>query len=504
MTTPSRPILSDVGLLLAVVSGCLLPLAFAPFGQFWLAPICFAVLIYVWGGADPWRAFRLGFAFGMASFLCGVYWVYISIHDYGPAPAIFAIAMTLSLVSILAVFPAVAGWVAARWFTTDGPAAWFGVLPAIWVVTEWLRGWIFTGFGWLSAGYSQSDSWLMGFAPVGGVHFMSWAVLLTAGALVMLAQGSTRQRAVAAALVVSIWVSGYVATATSWTEPLDGELSVALVQGAVPQDLKWDPDQLVPTLELYRDLTYASEGSELIVWPEAAIPTLFDYIGEYLSEIRGWTEQNGSDLILGILRADPERDAVQNTIVALGETPSFYVKRHLVPYGEYFPVPAFVRNWLRLMSLPYSDAMPGSDGQRPLEVAGQRIAMSICYEDVFGAEQLHYLPEATLLVNVSNDAWFGDSIAPHQHLEIARVRAAEAGRYLLRATNTGVSGIIDPSGDVVATSPQFEPQVLKGTVRGYAGATPYARWGNVAVITACFVILLLQFATTKFTIRPGT
>ncbi len=504
MTTSSRPILSDVGLVLAVASGCLLPLAFAPFGQFWLAPLCFAVLIHVWSGASAWRAFRLGFAFGMASFLCGVYWVYISIHDYGPAPAVFAIAMTLLLVSALALFPAVAGWVAARWFATDGPAAWFGVLPALWVITEWLRGWVFTGFGWLSAGYSQSDSWLMGFAAVGGVHFMSWAVLLTAGALVMLTRGSPRQRILAAALGISIWASGYLASAIRWTDPLDGELSVALVQGAVPQDLKWEPEQLGPTLALYRDLTHASAGSDLIVWPEAAIPSLFDYIGEYLDEIRDWTEQNGSELILGILRADPERDAVQNTIVALRESPSFYVKRHLVPYGEYFPVPAFVREWLRLMSLPYSDAVPGPDGQPPLDVAGQRIAMSICYEDVFGAEQLHYLPQATLLVNVSNDAWFGDSIAPHQHLEIARVRAAEAGRFLLRATNTGISGIIDPAGNVVATSPQFEPQVLKGTVRGYSGATPYARWGNVAVLTACCVVLLLQFATTKLTMRPGT
>ena len=504
MTTPSRLIFSDVGLLLAVVSGCVLPLAFAPFSQFWLAPLCFAALIHLWGGADPWRAFRLGFAFGMASFLCGIYWVYISIHDYGPAPAAFAIAMTLLLVSILAVFPAIAGWVAARWFATEGPAAWFGVLPALWVITEWLRGWAFTGFGWLSAGYSQSDSWLMGFAAVGGVHFMSWAVTLTAGALVMMTKGTPRQRAVAGVLILSIWASGYVGTNVRWTEPLEGELSVALVQGAVPQDLKWDPDQLAPTLALYRDLTYASQGSDLIVWPEAAIPTLFDYVGDYLDEIRGWTEQNGSELILGVLRADPERDAVQNTIVALGETPSFYIKRHLVPYGEYFPVPAFIREWLRLMSLPYSDALPGPDGQPPLEVAGQRIAMSICYEDVFGAEQLHYLPEATLLVNVSNDAWFGDSIAPHQHLEIARVRAAEAGRYLLRATNTGVSGIIGPTGKLIATAPQFEPQVLRGTVRGYAGATPYARWGNIAVLAACFFVLIFQFATTKLTIRPGT
>ncbi|HEY5623793.1 MAG TPA: apolipoprotein N-acyltransferase [Gammaproteobacteria bacterium] len=500
----ARPVLSDVGLAVAVVAGLILTFAFAPFGQFWIAPLSYAALIVAWRGADPRRAFRLGFAFGVASFLGGVHWVYISIHDYGPAPVAFAAAVTVLLVTLLAVFPAIAGWVAARWFTTDGPAAWLGVFPAVWTLVEWLRGWVFTGFGWLSAGYTQTDSWIMGFAPLGGLHFMGWAVLLTAGAIVMLVRGSARQRAVAAVFAASIWVVAWLIGSTSWTEPLEEELSVALVQGAVPQELKWEVEQFAPTLELYRGLTYESAGSELIVWPEAAIPTLYGNVGEYLTEIQEWADRNGSEILLGILRADPERSAVQNTIVALGESHSFYIKRHLVPYGEYFPVPGFVRNWLRLMSLPYNDARPGPADQPPLQIAGQRIAASICYEDVFGAEQLHYLPDATLLVNVSNDAWFGDSIAPHQHLQIARVRAAEAGRFMLRATNTGVSGIIDTTGAVVATSPQFEPHVLRGVVRGYRGSTPYARWGNYAVIAACLLVLLAQLSTTKFTMRPGT
>jgi apolipoprotein N-acyltransferase len=208
--------------------------------------------------------------------------------------------------------------------------------------------------------------------------------------------------------------------------------------------------------------------------------------------------------MLGILRGDAESSAVQNTVITLEDPPQLYVKRHLVPYGEYFPVPGFVRNWLRLMSLPYSDTVPGEADQPPLEVAGETIAVTICYEDVFGAEQLHYLPEATLLVNVSNDAWFGDSIAPSQHLQIARVRAAEAGRYLLRATNTGVSGIINPRGDVVASSPPFEPHVLRGVVRGFTGSTPYARWGNYAVVIAMLMLLLSQSLITKLTIRPAT
>jgi apolipoprotein N-acyltransferase len=181
-----------------------------------------------------------------------------------------------------------------------------------------------------------------------------------------------------------------------------------------------------------------------------------------------------------------------------------YVKRHLVPFGEYFPVPSFIRSWMRLMSLPYTDAVPGAADQPPFDVEGERVAITICYEDVFGAEQLHYLPEATLLVNVSNDAWFGDSIAPHQHLQIARVRAAEAGRYMLRATNTGVTAVIDSRGRVTKTVPQFEAAVLKETVRGYTGATPYARVGNWLAIGLAVLALVAVRITATLALRRRT
>jgi apolipoprotein N-acyltransferase len=195
----------------------------------------------------------------------------------------------------------------------------------------------------------------------------------------------------------------------------------------------------------------------------------------------------------------------QNVLLALTEQPQVYVKRHLVPFGEYFPVPSFIRSWMRLMNLPYTDGVPGAPDQPPLAIDGEQVAITICYEDVFGAEQLHYLPRATLLVNVSNDAWFGDSIAPHQHLQIARVRAAEAGRYLLRATNTGVTAIIAPRGAVAGTVPQFQAAVLEHTVRGYTGATPYARFGNYPILLLVLVALLVQrVPTTKFTMRPRT
>ncbi len=491
-------------LLTASTAGLLLPLAYAPFDLFWVAPLSYAALFYVWSGLTPFKAMWTGFAFGCTSFFVGVHWVYVSIHDFGSAHPFLAGTITVALVLFLACYVALTGWLAARWFPTEGSRAWLVVFPALFVFTEWCRGWLLSGFGWLAAGYSQTDSWLMGYAPMGGVYLMSWAVLLTAGALLCFAFGNLKRRIAVGVGLVVLWGTGFFLGQHRWGEPTGNVLTVALVQGAVPQDLKWQPEQLGPTLELYQRLTGESEGSRLIIWPEAAIPALYDRVSGYLDGIREWAAERGSTVALGILRPDPEGGTFQNTVVVLGERPSFYVKRHLVPYGEVFPVPGFVRRWLRLMSLPYTDAVAGAPGQAPLTMAGETVGVTICYEDVFGAEQIHYLPEATLLVNVSNDAWFGDTIAPHQHLQIARVRSAEVSRYTLRAANTGISAIIDPRGRIVDRSPQFEPHVLKGAVQGYTGRTPYAVWGNYLAVAAALIVVLSQFVTTKLTIRPRT
>lgn len=486
--------------LLAALAGVSLPLAFAPFGQFWIAPLSYAALLYLWGGAAPGRAAWIGFAYGCGAFGFGTYWTYIAVRIIGEAPLPVAILLSGGLIAICAAFVALAGYLAARVFGTRGAVAWLGVLPASFVLTEWLRGWAFTGFGWLSAGYSQTDSWLMGWAPLAGLHAMGYAVLLTAGAIVTLVRGSARERAVAVGVVVAVWAIGFGARRHEFTQPKEHALSVALVQGAITQDLKWRPEQLPGTLMLYSGLTEQNAGTDLIVWPEAAIPTLIEYVGGYLSDLRSALAKSGSTVLLGILRFPPAVDSgesFQNILVALTNPMQTYVKRHLVPFGEYFPVPEFVRDWMRYMNLPTGDAVPGAADQPPLDAAGERVAITICYEDVFGAEQLHYLPDATLLVNVTNDGWFGDSIAPHQHLQIARVRAAEAGRYLLRAANTGITAAIDPHGRVLSTVPQFQASVLKQTVRGYTGATPYARAGNYPVLTLALLVLVASYVRLR-------
>ena len=487
--------------LLAAFAGAVLPLAFAPFGQFWIAPLSYAALLYLWRDAAPWRAARIGFVYGCGGFGFGTYWTYIAVRIIGGAPVPVAVFLTGGLIAICAAFIALAGYVGARWFRARGAVAWLGVLPALFVLTEWMRGWMFSGFGWLSAGYSQTDSWLMGFAPLAGVHAMGYAVLLTAGAVVTLAIGTHRERAVAVVVALAVWAGGFAARQHEFTQAKERAVSVALVQGAIAQDMKWKPEQLQGTLALYGGLTEQSAGTDLIIWPEAAIPTLIEYVPNYLASLRKTVAKSGSTVVLGILRLPPgaseSSESFQNIVVALTDPVQTYVKRHLVPFGEYFPVPGFIRDWMRYMNLPTGDAVEGARDQPPLDAAGERVAITICYEDVFGSEQLHYLPDATLLVNVTNDAWFGNSIAPHQHLQIARVRAAEAGRYLLRAANTGVTAVVDPHGHVLSTVPQFEAGVLKHTVRGYTGATPYARVGNYAVLALIVLVLVAGYAAKR-------
>ena len=487
--------------LLAALAGAVLPLAFAPFGLFFLAPLSYAALLYLWGGATPWRAARIGFVFGCAAFGFGTYWTYIAVRIIGGAPLLVAGFLTLGLVAVCAAFIALAGYVAARWFRTQGAAAWLGVLPALFVLTEWMRGWMFSGFGWLSAGYSQTDSWLMGWAPLGGLHAMGYAVLLTAGAVVTLVLGTNRARIAAVAATIAVWAVGFAAHEHEFTQPKQRALKVALVQGAIEQDMKWKPEQLPPTLALYRGLSEENAGADLIVWPEAAIPTLIEYVDGFIASVRKEFAKGGTTVLMGALRLPPGADdtgeSFQNILVALSDPLQIYVKRHLVPFGEYFPVPGFIRDWMRYMNLPTGDAISGAADQPPLDAAGERLGVTICYEDVFGAEQLHYLPEATLLVNVTNDAWFGRSIAPHQHLQIARVRAAEAGRYLLRAANTGITAVVDPRGRVLSTVPQFDAAVLRQTVHGYTGATPYARTGNYGVLILVLLVLAASYAAKR-------
>jgi len=478
----------------ALAAGAASSLAFAPAGWFPLAVACPLVLFLLWEGAAPRRAAWLGFAYGSGLFLAGTYWIYTAVHVFGRAPAWLALFLMAGLVAIMAAWYALLGWATARHAARASLLRWLGALPAAWTLVEWLRGWVLSGFPWLEVGYAYSDAPLAGFAPLGGVHLVTWVSMLTAGAAVAALRGTPRERAAAAVVAVLAWTVGAALWGRPWTAPVGAPLSVAVVQPSIPQDLKWQDSHREETLALYRRMTEGVLGRRLIVWPEAALPVLAHEAGPYLARMWEDAQRHGSDLMLGLLRYDAEGKRYFNGLLALsGDQAGWYYKRRLVPFGEFFPVPGFVRGWMRLMSLTYVDMTPGGDDQPALDAAGQKVGVTICYEDAYGAEQLAVLREATLLVNVTNNAWFGDSTAPHQQLQMARFRALEAGRYLVRSTSNGISAIIGPDGAVQSRAAQFVPAVLEGSVTPYAGLTPYARSGNWPVLAGCMLLAGLAF-----------
>jgi apolipoprotein N-acyltransferase len=473
----------------AVAAGASLSFAFAPFGLWPLAMLAPALLFALWQGASPRRAAWLGFLFGAGTFGAGTWWLYISIHGFGEAPVWLALLLIVALVAIMAAWQALVGYLAARLLPAGGALRWLVGLPALWLVVEWWRGWFLSGFPWLSLGYSLTDAPLAALAPVGGVYLLTAVLALAAGALLALLHGTRVVRIAALAVLIVPWVAALAVAKVSWTQP-DGEpVTVAVAQGAVPQDLKWQIENRLPTRELYRSLNERVLGTRLIVWPEAALPELANEAQDYLRQLYGSAHARGSDVLMGVVRADG--DDYYNSILALGDVVAFYDKRHLVPFAEYFPVPGFVRSWLRLLSLPYSDFNRGRAGQAPLAVGGLLVAATICYEDAFGGEQLAALRSANVLVNVTNDAWFGRSPARFQHFQIARLRALESGRYLVRAANDGVSAVVGPRGQVLAEAAEYRPTVLQGTVQPLRGLTPYARAGNGPVVVLGLVGVLM-------------
>ena len=476
---------------LAFGVGLLAVFGFAPFGFFPLTVFSLAVLFTQWLRAENARAAaKVGWAFGFGLFGAGISWIYIALHDYGDMPFLLALLGTVLFAAFLALFPALVGYAQAK---LRGPA-WVRVtlvMPALWVLVEWLRGLIFTGFPWLVFGYSQAaTSPLAGYAPLFGVYGVSLAVAASAGlfSLLWLVRWS-RQGKIAWAVLVMLWILGVALRSVEWTQAQGEPIKVSLAQGNIPQELKFREETLVGTLETYRKLVQQSDA-RLIVLPETAVPLLRQEMPEnYATILRDHVRQNGGDIIIGAF--EREHGQYYNSVFTLGTADSqSYRKDHLVPLGEFIPLRP-VLGWLinEVLHIPMGDLGRGGIAQPPLKVAGQNVAVDICYEDAFGEEIIRPLPEATLLVNVSNDAWYGNSHASMQHNQLSQMRALETGRMMLRATNTGVTDIIGRNGVILQMLPQHEEGMLTGMVQGYAGSTPYVRWGNGMVLGLMGVML---------------
>ena len=472
--------------------GCLATAAFAPLEWHFILPLLLLPFLYICLTLSPRDAAKHGFWFGFGIFLTGTYWIYISVVVFGQAPAWIAVLLMLGLVLIMSLWLWLTGWLISR-LSRGEPWVLLAVAPAVWVMVEWLRGWVFTGFPWMALGYSQIDSPLAGWAPVIGVYGVSAMLVLSIAAILVAIMTRGRAQWLAIGVIVVPWIAGGILKTVSWTEPTGKRVVTTLIQGGIPQDRKWLPEQFRPTLDFYRNATLKAAGSDLVVWPEVAIPSVTDLVHDYITVIEGDAQRAGNTVLFGILERVQERgeeQRVYNSVVAVGgATRQVYRKRHLVPFGEYFPVPDSIRAWMRMLSLPHNDLSAGADEQALIQASGGTgLAVMICYEDAYGAEQLYALPEAGLLVNVSNDAWFGDSIAPHQHLQIARMRSLETQRNAVRATNTGISAFIQWDGAVTVSGPQFEPVVKTAVLQPRHGSTPYVAGGNTPILLICLVI----------------
>ena len=484
---------------LALLAGAALACSFAPLGWFPLALLSPALLMWLWEGATPTRAAWSGLLFGAGEFGVGIWWLYVSVHYYGPAPVWLTLLVVASLVGIMAAYHALLGFLAARFLPPVGGWRYLAGLPALWLLIEWLRGWFLSGFPWLTLGLSQTDTWLRGFAPVTGVYGISALLLLGAGALLALLRGTPRLRMPALCVLLLPWPIGWGLTRIDWTQPAGPPVHVAVLQGAIPQDQKWQADNVEPTRDLYTKLNDEALGAQLIVWPESALPELANEVPQYLGQLYSRARQHGSDIVMGIIRAG-DADDYYNSIMTLSDHVSFYDKHHLVPFAEYFPVPAFIRSWLRFMSLPYSDFTAGAADQPAVSAGGTALGLSICYEDAYDSAGLASLSKARVLVNVTNDAWFGRSWARYQHFQIARMRAMETRRPLVRAANDGVSALVDANGAVLARAPEFRSSVLRGTVQPRLGLTPFARLGNGLIVLPALLLLALAVRQAR---RPG-
>lgn len=503
-TPPLALLINRFSPLLALLAGALTVFAFAPFG-YW--PLQIATLAFLFRlvsqQSSVKRSMLIGWAYGFGWSVCGVYWLYISMHRYGGLPSWMAALAVALLGLVLGGFSALAmgcgAWlmqrrVAAAKNPGGGSASvlLLIIFPALWMLSEWLRGWVLTGFPWVVSGYAHTGSPLAGFAPIVGVYGIAWLAALIAGSLVLL-----RSNRFAFALAVLIIAAGAVLKTVDWTTVNGRPISVRLLQGNVPQEMKFAGDQINATLALYHDMILAAPAN-LIATPETALPLLAHQLPpDYLERLSAFARQSNSHIALGIPISDGPRQYA-NSVIGFGPTaakPYRYDKHHLVPFGEFIPTGA--RWFVDMMRIPLGDFTRGSALQPPLAVKDQWILPNICYEDLFGEEIADQLaaayfsgdPQPTILLNMSNIGWFGDSIALPQHLQISQMRALETGRPMLRATNTGTTAVIDPKGMVVAQLPPFTQGVLTATVQGYTGWTPYILYGNTLIVALAFLIL---------------
>ena len=489
-----------------LVAGGLQTLTFSPFHWWWLGPISIALILLSCVPLAPGKLFRAGWFTGLGLFGSGASWVYISISEHGNTSIPVSVLLTVLFVAGLALFHGLAFWGWGK-LAKESRVRRLLLFPAIWVLCDWVRGWLLTGFPWLYLGTAHVDGPLGGYAPVVGVHGVTFWVTVSGVALYAIWWLSLNRRmthaAVVAVLALVPWVTGPAASNVQWTQISDDTITFASMQGNIPQQIKWDPDFLRDQIVIYLGLTENDWDTDLILWPETAIPIPQDSAGKIIEHIR---EELGeeSTLITGIpwygFSDRIEDFTFHNSIMAIGNGDGMYHKQKLVPFGEYVPLQQWLRGLIGFFDLPMSSFSPGPAEQSPLIANGYRVMPFICYEVAYPDFVARNARNTDMLLTISNDGWFGDSIGPLQHLQIARMRALETGRYMLRGTNNGMTVIIDQHGQVTESIPQFTRDTLRGEVFAASGNTPYMMSGSWPVLT--LAIILIVFVRERIIPKP--
>ena len=481
----SKRALTSLGLL---VAGALLPLALAPFSLWPLTIISTVGLFWLLENNGPKQSFINAMIFGFGLFFAGVSWVYISMHDHGDVAAPAALLGTILFCLFLAVLFAIPFILNA--YIPQTPFALGIGLPAIWVLSEWFRGWVFTGFPWLYAGYAHTDTWLNGWAPIGGVLWLSYINALAAMAIILLLRSPYRRVSPMIILTAALWIMGYGLQKLDWTQPSGAELSVVLVQPNINQEDKWSPTERNNILQRLADQTDAHWGADIVLWPEGAIPALPRQVMDYLIDIDNRAKVNQTSLLIGIPTEDWRSRRYFNSMLALGDARGQYDKTRLVPFGEYVPFENVLRGLHKFFDLPMSSFSLGSTDQALLSVKNELIAPAICYEIAYPNLVASRASEAGLLLTVSNDAWFGRSMAPRQHMQMARMRAIENRKPLMRGTNNGVTALVNYRGKIDQQLEQYGASELSGIIEPRVGQTVFTKVGSWPTVLLSLLICL--------------
>ncbi len=469
----------------ALVAGALFPLSLSPF-DFWpIALVAPVALFWVARSGSTWRTVLRFYLFNLGMFTVGVSWIFVSIHNYGGASVPLAAALVGSFVAAYSLVCVPLAYVYARFFRQSDISQVIGFV-ALWVLQEWLRSWFLTGFPWLFLGYGVMETPIVNFAPYVGVFGVSFVSVL---AMLSVLIAFERQKVAWVLPFMLVLTLGFVLERIPLTSP-DGSIDVSLIQGNVDQHVKWRPENRLPILNLYRQATEDEWGRDLVVWPEASITIFREYATEYLDQLDKEGKAMDTSLVLGIPDRNDEGRFL-NTLVAVGEGNGRYIKRRLVPFGEYVPLEQYLRGVISFFDLPMSRNRSGPANQPPILVGEHVVSASICYEVVYPDLVRQAAESPALLLTVSNDTWFGTSIGPWQHLQMAQMRALENGRSMVRATNNGVTAVINHRGKLVASLPQFEAGILRQSVELRRGDTPFHRYGSWPVLGLCLMMLLL-------------